>query len=215
MVVLINPTWLKSARSQLQQHMFSTRFLPSLLLLLLLCLSPNHWTLTVSPSRDASDTFYMCDCEIPTVGQHDLIRSCRPPSNFPAFRVTSDDVMKRQGHLLPLWALDWLNLSACKSRRRGPGVHWPNYAKHITHLEPWRLGRMKRGREREECGVKKRMLLGQAVESEIRRTGRREGGKMIVRVRNGMELREEASEGKKLKKRTRWTGEKQARVNCA
>lgn len=74
---------------------------------------------------------------------------------------------------------------------------------------------MKRGREREECGVKKRMLLGQAVESEIRRTGGREGGKMIVRVRNGMELREEASEGKKLKKRTRWTGEKQARVNCA
>lgn len=68
--------------------------------------------------------------------------------------------MKRQGHLLPLWALDWLNLSACKSRRRGPGVHWPNYAKHITHLEQWRLGRMKKGREREECSVKKRMLLG-------------------------------------------------------
>lgn len=52
------------------------------------------------------------------------------------------------------------------------------------------------------------------MESEIRQQGCG-GGKMIVRVRNGMEFWEEASEGKKLKKRTRWTGEKQARVNCA
>ena len=74
---------------------------------------------------------------------------------------------------------------------------------------------MKKGREREECSVKKRMLLGRKqwkVRSDSRVVG---GGKMIVRVRNGMEFWEEASEGKKLKKRTRWTGEKQARVNCA
>lgn len=59
-------------------------------------------------------------------------------------------------------ALDWLILSTCKSRRRGPGVYWPNYAKHITHQERWRLGRMgpKLQKARQREGRKNAVPMG-------------------------------------------------------
>lgn len=57
--------------------------------------------------------------------------SC-PPNLISCFQGHFWWCHERQGHLLPLWDPDWLVLSACKSRRRWPGVHWPNYAKHIT-----------------------------------------------------------------------------------
>lgn len=73
--------------------------------------------------------------------------SC-PPNLISCFQGHFWWCHERQGHLLPLWDPDWLVLSACKSRRRWPGVHWPNYAKHITHLEQRRHGRMKWHREK-------------------------------------------------------------------
>lgn len=56
----------------------------------------------------------------------------------------------------PIVMLDWLILSACKPRRWGPRVHWPNYAEHITHLERWHLGRKKLNREKARQWKKKK-----------------------------------------------------------
>lgn len=68
--------------------------------------------------------------------------SCCPPSNF---LLSGSPLMMSQNTRTsaPIVVLDWLILSACKSLWWGPGVHWPNYAKHITHLEQWRPRWMK------------------------------------------------------------------------
>lgn len=68
--------------------------------------------------------------------------SCCPLSTF---LLSGSPLMMSQNTRTsaPIVVLDWLILSACKSLWWGPGVHWPNYAKHITHLEQWRPRWMK------------------------------------------------------------------------
>lgn len=103
---------------------------------------PNHQTHT-SLGMDTGDAFYIFVAIFLQLGNR---FDSLPPSNF---LLSGSPLMMswKTRTSAPIVVLDWLILSACKSRRWGPGVHWPNYAKHITHLERWRLGRMKWKRE--------------------------------------------------------------------